>query len=65
MTTATLINESIYGLIGAYTFRGSVHYDHGREHGGIQEHMVAEKSTSRSAGSRNRAPLGLAWDFEN
>jgi hypothetical protein len=41
-TKATLIKANIYlGL--AYTFRGSVHYHHGRKHGSMQVNMVLEK----------------------
>ena len=27
----------------AYSFRGSVHYQHGREHGGVQADMVLKQ----------------------
>jgi hypothetical protein len=42
MTTVTLIKDNIYlGL--SYSFRGSVHYHHGRKHGSVQADMVMEK----------------------
>jgi len=42
MTMTTLIKENIsLGL--AYSFRGSVHYHHGRKHGSVQADMVLEK----------------------
>ena len=42
MIKATLIKENIsLGL--AYSFRGSVHYHHGRKHGSMQADMVLEK----------------------
>ena len=42
MTMATLIKESIsLGL--AYSFRGLVHYHHGKKYGGMQADMVLEK----------------------
>jgi hypothetical protein len=42
MTDATLIVENIpLGL--AYSFRGSVHYHHGRKHGGMQADMVLQE----------------------
>jgi hypothetical protein len=42
MTTATLIKENIsLGLV--YSFRGSVHYHHGRKHGGVQADILLEK----------------------
>ena len=39
MTKASIIRE--LGL--AYSFRGLVHYHHGREHGAIQVDMLLEK----------------------
>ena len=42
LTKATLIKDNIYlGL--AYSFRGLVHYYHGRKHGNVQADMVLEK----------------------
>ena len=38
----TLVKESI-SLELAYSFRGLVHYHHGRKHGSIQAGMVLEK----------------------
>ena len=35
-----------------------------REHGIMQAGMVAESSTSGSAGNRKRELLGLVWAFE-
>jgi hypothetical protein len=41
MTKATLIKANI--LLGlAYSFRGLVHYHHGRKHGNVQTDMVME-----------------------
>jgi hypothetical protein len=43
MTMATLIKESI--LLGlAYSFRGLVHYHHGRKHGSVPAGIVMKKS---------------------
>ena len=42
MTKATLIKTNIY-LELAYSFRGLVHYHHGRKHGTDQADMVLEK----------------------
>jgi hypothetical protein len=42
MTKATLMKDNI-SLRLAYRFRGSVHYHHGRKHGGMQADMVLEK----------------------
>jgi len=46
MTTATLIKEDIK-LVLAYSFRGSVHYHHGRKHGSYSRYGAegAESST--------------------
>jgi hypothetical protein len=41
MTMATLIKKTIYFEL-AYSFRGSVHYCHGRKHGSIRANMVLE-----------------------
>ena len=42
MTKITLIKANIcLGL--AYSFRGSVHYHHGRKHGSMQAYLVLEK----------------------
>ena len=42
MIKATLIKANIcLGL--AYSFRGSVHYHHGRKHGNVQADMVLEE----------------------
>jgi hypothetical protein len=42
MTKDTLINKNIQlGL--AYSFRGLVHYYHGRNHGSMQVDMMVEK----------------------
>ena len=64
MTTATLIKENIsLGL--AYSFRGLVHYHHGRKHGSVQADMVLEKELRvlhldlQAAGTKSE-PLGLA-----
>jgi hypothetical protein len=47
MTKATLMKENIpLGL--AYSFRGLVHYPHGRKHGSEQAHMVLEKELKNS-----------------
>ena len=42
MTMATLIKESIC-LGQAHSFRGLVHYHHGKKHGVMQADMVLEK----------------------
>jgi hypothetical protein len=42
MAKVTLVKESI-SLELAYSFRGLVHYHHGRKHGSIQAGMVLEK----------------------
>jgi hypothetical protein len=42
MTKPTLIKDNIYlGL--PYSFRGSVHYHHGRKHGSVQAGMALEE----------------------
>jgi hypothetical protein len=43
VTKATLIKENIYNVGLAYSFRGSVHYHHGRKHGSLQADMVLEE----------------------
>jgi hypothetical protein len=51
-----------------YTFRGLVHYHHGRKHWYIGRHgtrEVAEGSTSWPLASRKKELLGLAWIFES
>jgi hypothetical protein len=42
MTKAGLTRENIY-LVLAYSFRGSVHYQHSRKYGSFQADMVLEK----------------------
>jgi hypothetical protein len=42
MTKAALIKDN-FELELAYSFRGSVHYHHGRKHGGTQADMVLEE----------------------
>ena len=42
MTMATLIKENHFIGAGLQS-RGSVHYHHGRRHGGMQADMVLEK----------------------
>jgi hypothetical protein len=43
----------------AYSFRGLVHYLHGRKLGCVQADIVVESSTSGSAGGRKRETLEL------
>jgi hypothetical protein len=42
MTKAAFLKNNI-SLVLAYSFRGSVHYHHGRKHGSMQADMVLEK----------------------
>jgi hypothetical protein len=42
MTMVIFIKENIYWEF-AYTFRGIVHYHHGREGGGMQADMLLKK----------------------
>ena len=43
MTTATLIKENIALERLTYSFRGLVHYHHGRKHGSMQANIVLER----------------------
>jgi hypothetical protein len=64
MTKATLTKESI-SLELAYSFRGLVHYRHGRKHGSMQARMVLEElrvlhHDPKAAGSRLCASRSVA-----
>ena len=48
----------------AYSFRDLVLYPHGGIRGIMQAAMVAQSSTSRSEGIKERESLDLAWAFE-
>ena len=63
MTKATLTKANIeLGL--AYSFRGLVHYHHGRKHGSMQADMVLEKELRvlhlDLKAARNCITLGIA-----
>jgi hypothetical protein len=61
LTKATLIKDNIYlGL--AYSFRGSVHYHHGRTHGSVQADTALEETRIQQLipeAGRRRFLLGL------
>jgi hypothetical protein len=64
MTQATLIKANI-SLELAFSFRGLVHYHHGRVHGSIQADMVLEQKLRAlhldlTAARRNSSGLGRA-----
>ena len=67
MTMATLIKDNIeLGL--AYSFRGLVHYHHGRKHGGMQADMVLEEELralhlDQQAAGRDFESPGLNLSF--
>lgn len=61
---ATLIKESIW-LKLAYGSMHLIDYAPGEKHGGMQAHMGADSSTSRSKGSEKQVSLCLEWAFWN
>jgi len=52
----------------AYIFRGLVHYQNGRQHGGVQTHMLLEREPRvlypipQAAGKKTPGP-GLVFDL--
>jgi len=49
----------------AYSFRGLVHYGHGRKHGGMQASMGLKKYREfYIQNHKTRDTLGLKWAFE-